>query len=64
MRVVVPPSGDRYHDIKASDENIETECGLSIQAEAVRYLGSEAQAKHNGIEKCDRCSSHDGTPSV
>jgi hypothetical protein len=64
MRVIVPPSGDRYHDIEASSKNIETECGLSIQAEAALFLGSERQAKHNGFEKCDRCSSLDGTPSV
>lgn len=64
MRVIVPHSGVRYHDIKASGENIETECGVSIQAEAARFLGSERQAKHNGFEKCDRCSGRDGTPSV
>lgn len=64
MRVFVPPSGDRYHDIEAKGENIETECGLSIEAEAARFLGSERQATTIRFEKCEGYSNTDGTLSV
>ena len=64
MRVVVPPSGDRYHDIENDSEGIETECGLAIEAGEYRFLGSEKEAKHNGFEKCAPCFDPDGTPSV
>lgn len=64
MRVIVPPSGNHYHDIEDDNENIETKCGLSIEAEMARFVGPERRAKHNGFEKCAKCSDPDGTPSV
>lgn len=59
MRVIIPPSGNRYHEIQNDSENIETECGLSIEQEEARFLGPERQAKRNEFEKCAKCSDPD-----
>lgn len=62
--VVVTPTGTRYHEISTNNGNIETECGLTTDAESARFVGPEKQAKNKLFEKCAKCSEPDRIPSV